>query len=131
MDCKYIFEDTCSKSPLLRHCYAITRNRRIMQAVPIPSQILYTYSNFLIIVEKIFTLGGPHSTVASYFGVQRRNDEAEETASSPGVNIFSTGIRRICREEHKKERIFIADYPLNFYYIELFTYTSSILQISA
>jgi hypothetical protein len=40
-----------------------------MQAVPIPSQILDTYSNFLIIVEKIFPLGGPHSTVASYFGV--------------------------------------------------------------
>ena len=100
-----------------------------MQAVPIPSQILDTYSNFLIIVEKIFTLGGPHSTVASYFRVQRRNDEAEETASSPGVNIFSTGIGRICREEKREGPL--AESPLNFYYIELFTCTSGILQISA
>jgi hypothetical protein len=40
-----------------------------MQAVPTPSQILYTVNNFYYTVEKIFPLGGPHSTVASYFGV--------------------------------------------------------------
>ena len=100
-----------------------------MQAVPTPSQILDTYSNFLIIVEKIFPLGGPHSTVASYFGVQRRNDEAEETASSPDGNIFSTAKGKICREE-KREGL-LAESPLNFYYIKLFTCTSSILQISS
>ena len=61
-----------------------------MQAVPTPSQILNTDNNFYYTVEKIFPLGGPHSMVASYFGVQRRNDEAEETASSPDGNIFST-----------------------------------------
>ena len=45
-----------------------------------------------ITVMNRYSRGGPHSTVASYFAVKRRNDEAEETASSSEENICSSRV---------------------------------------